>query len=112
MIRRIDQQMKVNRLMIDKFTSWSIDNKQLYRYLYNYVEIITAVSTVMCIIDGSDELLQKRADLWNYIKETDEKLYKKLRHGIFGIAFNLPGKFGQKIGVGLYHIGQKVVGFN
>ena len=112
MIRRIDQQMKVNRLLVDKFASWSIENKQLYRYLYNYVEIITAVSNVMCIIDGSDELLQKRADLWEYIRETDEDLYKKLRHGIFGIAFNLPGKVGRKIGVGLYHIGQKVVGFN
>ena len=78
MIRRIDQQMKVNKLMVEKFASWNIENKQLYRYLYNYVEIITAVSTVMCIIDGSDELLQKRAELWDYIRNTDEKLYKKL----------------------------------
>ena len=112
MIRRIDQQMKVNKLMVEKFASWNIENKQLYRYLYNYVEIITAVSTVMCIIDGSDELLQKRAELWAYIKETDKQLYKKLRHGIFGIAFNLPGKLGRRMGVGMYHIGQKVVGFN
>ena len=80
--------------------------------MYNYVEIITTVSNVMCIIDGSDELLQKRADLWKYIKETDEALYKKLRYGIFGIAMNLPGKLGRKIGVGAYHIAQKVVGFN
>ena len=54
----------------------------------------------MCIIDGSDELLQKRADLWKYIKETDERLYKKLRHGIIGTVMNLPGKFGRKIAVG------------
>ena len=112
MIRRIDQQMKVNRLMVEKFSSWTIENKQLYKYLYNYVEIITAVSTVMCIIDGSEELLQKRADLWKYIKETDVKLYKKLRYGIFGIALNLPGKAGRKLGVTAYHIAQKVVGFN
>ena len=112
MIRRIDQQMKLNKLMIDKFTSWNIENKQLYRYLYNYVEIITAVSTVMCIIDGSDELLQKRDDLWKYIKTADEKLYKKLRRGIFGRTFNMPGRVGRKLGVSVYHIGQKVVGFN
>ncbi|MBP3678447.1 MAG: glycosyltransferase family 2 protein, partial [Agathobacter sp.] len=47
MIRRIDQQMKVNRLMVEKFASWTIENKQLYKYLYNYVEIITTVSNVM-----------------------------------------------------------------
>ena len=112
MIRRIDQQMRVNRLMIDKFSSWTIENKQLYKYLYNYVEIITTVSTVMCIIDGSDELLQKRAELWKYIEETDAQLYKKLRHGLFGTILNLPGKAGRKIGVAVYHIAQKVVGFN
>ena len=112
MIRRIDQQMRVNRLMIDKFSSWTIENKQLYKYLYNYVEIITTVSTVMCIIDGSDELLQKRAELWKYIEETNAKLYKKLRHGLFGTIINLPGKAGRKIGVAVYHIAQKVVGFN
>ena len=112
MIRRIDQQMKVNRLLVEKFTSWTIENKQLYRYLYNYVEIITAVSCVMCMIDGSDELLQKRVDLWNFIRQTDEKLYKKLRYGVFGLTFNIPGKIGRKFGTFMYRMGQKVVGFN
>lgn len=112
MIRRIDQQMKVNKLMIEKFDLWSVENKQLRKYMYNYLEIITTISTVMCLIDGSDELLQKRADLWAYIKETDERLYKKLRYGLFGLAMNLPGKFGRKFGVFAYHVAQKVVGFN
>ena len=98
--------------MVDKFASWNIENKQLYKYLYNYVEIITAVTTIMCLIDGSDELLQKKADVWAYIKETDEQLYKKMRHGVFGLAFNIPGKFGRKFAITLYRIGQKVIGFN
>lgn len=112
MIRRIDQQIKVNKIMVEKFVSWSIDNKHLYKYLYNYVEIITTVSTVMCLIDGSEELLQKRAQLWNFIKETDERFYRKIRYGTMGVAMNLPGKFGRKLGVFAYHVVQKVVGFN
>jgi hypothetical protein len=112
MIRRIDQQMRVNRLMVEKFASWTIENKQLYKYLYNYVEIITTVSTVMCIIDGSDELLKKRKELWKHIEETDKKLYKKLRYGLLGTLMNLPGKVGRKVGVWAYHIAQKIVGFN
>ncbi len=112
MIRRIDQQLKVNKLMIEKFDLWSIENKQLHKYMYNYVEIITAVSSIMCLIDGSEELLQKKADLWAYIKETDERLYKKLRHGIFGIVMNLPGEFGRKFAIFAYHVANKVVGFN
>lgn len=112
MIRRIDQQLKVNKLLIDKFVSWTIENKRLYRYLYNYVEIITVVSSIMCLIDGSDELLQKKEALWAYIKETDKSLYKKLRKGFFGRALHLPGKAGRKFAIGIYHIAQKVVGFN
>ncbi|MBQ3030320.1 MAG: glycosyltransferase family 2 protein [Agathobacter sp.] len=112
MIRRIDQQLKVNKLMIEKFDLWKVEDKKCRQYMYNYVEIITTVSTVMCLIDGSEELLQKKEDLWKYIKETDERLYKKLRHGIIGTVMNLPGKFGRKIAVGAYHIAQKVVGFN
>lgn len=112
MIRRIDQQIRVNKIMVDKFSSWTIHNKQLYKYLYNYVEIITTVSSIMCLIDGSEELLEKKAQLWSYIKEVDETLYKKLRYGIFGIAMNIPGKLGRKISIALYRIAQKIVGFN
>ncbi len=112
MIRRIDQQMKVNKLMIEKFDLWSVENKQLRKYMYNYIEIITTISSVMCLIDGSEELLQKKAELWAYIKETDERLYKKLRHGIFGIVMNLPGEFGRKFAIFAYHVANKVVGFN
>ena len=112
MIRRIDQQLKVNKLMIEKFDLWKVENEKCRQYMYNYVEIITMVSTIMCLIDGSDELLKKKEDLWNYIKETDVRLYKKLRHGIFGTVMNLPGKLGRKIAITCYHIAQKVIGFN
>lgn len=112
MIRRIDQQLKVNKLMIEKFDLWKVENKRCRQYMFNYIEIITTISTVMCLIDGSEELLQKKEDLWKYIKQTDERLYKKLRHGIIGTVMNLPGKPGRKIAVGAYHIAQKVVGFN
>ena len=112
MIRRIDQQMKVNKLLIEAHDLSKINNKQLRKYMYNYVEIITTVSNVLCLIDGSEELMQKKADLWKYIKETDERLYKKLRYGIFGRAMNIPGKVGRKISIALYKIAQKFVGFN
>ena len=112
MIRRIDQQIKVNKLMVEKFASWKIENKRLRRYLYNYVEIITAVTNIMCNIDGSDELLQKKDELWDYIEGIDKRLYKRLRRGVLGIVMNLPGEGGRKFSISAYHIAQKVVGFN
>ena len=54
MIRRIDQQIKVNKLMIDKYDLWKIENKKCRQYMINYLEIVTMVSTIMCIRSGSE----------------------------------------------------------
>lgn len=112
MIRRMDQQVRVNKLMVEKHDLWQINNKKCRQYMFNYLEIITTVTSIMCIISGTEEHLKTKADLWSYIKETDERLYKKLRWGLFGIVMNLPGKVGRKISVFAYKVAQKVVGFN
>ena len=80
--------------------------------MLNYLEIITVVSTVMCLRSGTEENLEKKRELWRYIKEKDIRLYKKLRRGIMGNTMNLPGKGGRKISLAAYKISQKVVGFN
>lgn len=112
MIGRIDQQIKVNKIMVEAFDLWKISDKKLRKYMFNYLEIITVVSTIMLIRSGTEENLQKKRDLWRYIKEYDLRLFHKLRRGIMGNTMNLPGKGGRKISVAAYKISQKVVGFN
>ena len=112
MIGRIDQQIKVNKIMVDAFDLWKIPNKKLRRYMFNYLEIITVVSTIMLIRSGTKENLEKKRELWGYIKNRDIRLFHHLRNGIMGSAMNLPGRGGRKISVAAYKISQKVVGFN
>ncbi len=112
MISRIDQQLLVNRLMIDAFDIWKIPNRKLRHYMLNYLEIITVISTIMLIRSGTQENLQKKRDLWTYIKEKDIRLFYHLRYGIMGNTMNLPGRGGRKISIAAYKISQKVVGFN
>lgn len=112
MIGRIDQQIKVNKLMVDEFDLWKITNPRLRHYMFNYLEIITVISTVMLIRSGTEENLLKKRELWKYIKDRDIRLFHHLRAGIMGNAMNLPGKGGRKISVAAYKISQKVVGFN
>ena len=112
MIGRIDQQIKVNKIMIEDVDLWSVSNLKCRKYMFNYLEIITVVSTVMLLRSGTPEHLEKKRELWRYIKNYDIRLYKKLRHGIMGNAMNLPGRGGRKISVVAYRISQKVVGFN
>lgn len=112
MIKRIDQQIRVNKLMIESFDLWKIADHKLRKYLFNYLEIITVVSTIMLIRSGTEENLMKKRELWSYIKQYDLRLFHKLRRGIMGTTMNLPGKSGRKISVAAYRISQKVVGFN
>lgn len=112
MIGRIDQQIKVNKIMIEDYDLWRIQNKRLRKYMFNYLEIITVISTVLLLRSGTDENLQKKRDLWKYIKDYDIRLFHHLRNGIMGNAMNLPGKSGRKISVAAYKLTQKIVGFN
>lgn len=112
MISRIDQQLRVNKIMIEDVDLTKVRNLKCRKYMFNYLEIITIVSTIMLIKSGTEENLQKKKDLWEYIKNYDIRLYRKLRKGIMGTTMNLPGKGGRKISVAAYRISQKVVGFN
>ncbi len=112
MIRRIDQQIKVNKLMIEAVDLWKLPNKKLRKYMFNYLEIITVISTIMCIRSGTEENLSKKRELWKYIKDYDLRLFHHLRNGIMGQTMNLPGRGGRKISVVAYKISQKVIGFN
>lgn len=112
MIGRIDQQIKVNKIMIDEFDLWKIPNPKLRHYMFNYLEIITVISTIMLIRAGTEENLEKKRELWKYIKDHDIRLFHHLRNGIMGNAMNLPGRGGRKISVAAYKLSQKIVGFN
>lgn len=112
MIGRIDQQIKVNKIMMEDVDLWKVSNKRLRRYMFNYLEIITVISTVLCLRSGTEENLEKKRELWKYIKERDIRLFHRLRHGIMGTTMNLPGRGGRKISVAAYQITQKIVGFN
>lgn len=115
MISRIDQQIKVNKLMIDFY----VENKQkllrlkrLHQYMRNYLEIITTVSSVLLIRSETEENLEKKKELWQYMKQKDRLLFSWMRHGIMGSAMNLPGKGGRRISVDGYKICQKIFKFN
>lgn len=112
MISRIDQQIKVNKMMVEAVDLWKLPNRRLRKYMFNYLEIITVVSSIMLIRSGTKENLEKKRELWKYLKEYDLRLFWHLRNGIMGQAMNLPGKGGRKISVAAYKISQKVVGFN
>ncbi|WP_112179799.1 MULTISPECIES: glycosyltransferase family A protein [Paraliobacillus] len=112
MIKRIDQQIKVNKLMIEQANLELIKNQNLYQYMLRHLEIVTVVSAILLIRSGTVENIKKKRELWRYIKKNDNELYHSLKFGIMGSLINLPGPAGRKISVEAYKLSQKLVGFN
>ncbi len=112
MIKRIDQQLRVNKLMVDAYKKYDLKQKELNQYMRSYLDIITTVSSMMLIRSGTEEAMKKKKELWEYIRNADRRLYRKLRYGLLGRAVNLPGKGGRKMSVAAYKICQKFYGFN
>ena len=80
--------------------------------MFNYLSIITTVSSILAIKSGTDEHLAMKKQLWADLKMLDRKLFRKLRYTILGIGVNLPGELGRKLAVVVYNIAQKIYGFN
>ncbi len=115
MISRIDQQIRVNKIMIDEYNLYDkklIPSRKLRHYMMQYLEIMMTISSIMLIRSGTQENLEKKKELWKYLKKKDRRLYFKLRHGIMGRTMNLPGKGGRKVSEMGYKITQKFFGFN
>lgn len=112
MIRRIDQQLRVNRLMISAFDLGTVANLRQRDYLFHYLEIVTMVSSVLLLKSGTTSHIKMKHDFWKYIRDYDTMLYNKLRYGLLGRIINLSGSAGRALSLAIYKVSQKVFGFN
>lgn len=113
MIKRIDQQLKVNKIMIDAYDLDRLNDKKLRYYMYQYLNIITVISSILLLKYENPEHKQKKEDLWAYLKDKNENMYRELRYKKFlGFMMNVKTKPMKKIVVFIYGIVQKIFGFN
>ena len=112
MISRLDQQIFVTKTMIDMYQMKDIKCKRLRSYMINYLAIMMTVSSILCIRSKKAENLEKKKELWDYLKEKDFKVYMKIRYGILGQTMNIPGKPGRKISSLVYTVARRIIGFN
>ena len=80
--------------------------------MMNYLEIISCISSVMLLRSHKEENLVKRDELWAYFAQSQPRMYKKIRNGIFGRAMNAKSVLGMKITEIAYFIAQRLFGFN
>lgn len=112
MISRIDQQIFVTKTMIDMYHLKNISSKKLRHYMVNYLAIMMTVSSILMIRSKKSENLEKKKELWMYLKKKDLKTYLRIRYGILGQTMNIPGRSGRKISSLAYSVARRLIGFN
>ncbi|WP_062302145.1 glycosyltransferase family 2 protein [Demequina subtropica] len=102
MIRRIDQQLKVNRLLMDVEVSPYDVPPALYKYLLHHLQVVCVISSTMLLRSGRDEDFARKVALWQDLHFDDPEVYRQLRRGALGRIVHLPGKPGRKATVAAY----------
>jgi hypothetical protein len=80
--------------------------------MFNYLEIITTITSVLAIRSGSPEHLQMRTEIWDYLKSRDEKLWKKMRMRPLGMAMNVNSSLPRSFVSVCYLVAQRLFSFN
>jgi len=127
MVKRVDQQLRVTRHMIDCQDLDALKDEKKLRtymlhylsmmmalraYMLHYLSMMMAVSDIFLLLDGSAEAKEKQKGLWQYLREhTSAAVYRSIRFGFGGVT-NLPFPKGDAIVVGGYRIARKIFKFN
>ena len=112
MMGRIDQQLKVNQIMIDAYDLTKVRNKKLRDYMVKYLAMMMTVSSVFLIKEGSEQSLEKRAELWRYLRNGSKGMYRLVNKQVLSRPMQIRGKAGRKMVVWGYSISRKLYGFN
>ena len=89
MIGRIDQRIRVTKLMLGYYDVTKIQNRKLRHYMVRYLEIMMVICSILAIKSGSEENMAKKKALWEEVKRSNPTLYLRLRWGFLGQGMNL-----------------------
>ncbi|WP_426310429.1 glycosyltransferase family 2 protein [Cellulosimicrobium sp. E-16] len=112
MLKRLDQQLRVNWLMLEHVSRTPVTDRRLRRYLLHYVEIICAVSSILLVRAGTPACLVEKERLWSRLRAQDPELYHQVRWSGLGQISNLPGPAGRRVTVLAYRVAQRAIGFS
>ncbi len=113
MINRIDQQIKVNKLMFNAYSlPEDVYNKRLAKYMFSYLSMICTVTSILLIISGTEENDRKRLEMWKEFRKEDASMFCRLRFGARGIGCMARSALLKKIDIAAYHISQRIFKFN
>ena len=114
MIGRVDQQVRVTELMIGAHDLRQVgaQHRKLGKYMFNYLAMMMAISSIFLTMDGSPEALGKKTRLWEYLRTVDRGLYHRMKYRALPAFTNLPTYQGRRLSVALYRLARRIYKFN
>jgi len=96
LIRRIDQQLLVTRMILTTYRlDQDVADPDLRRYMYRFQSMLVSISIVHLVLSEKEENLRKIDRLWYDIREYDYATYRIVRRNIINLALSLPGRSGR-----------------
>lgn len=112
-IGRIDQQLKVTRIMFRAYHLYDdVSEKRLRSYMVGHLTLMMSVCSVISKMSKAPDSRKNLDDFWHEFMRYDYRMYNRARHGIVGTFTNFRGPVGERVTIGIYHAAQKLIKFN
>ena len=115
MVTRVDQQLRVTKLMIQAHDLNELlrNQRRLGRYMFNYLAMMMTISSIFLMISGTPEALGKKTELWEHLRITvGKRLFHRMKSRALSAVCNIPGYQGRKLSVKLYRLARRIYKFN
>ena len=114
MVQRVDQQIRVTRLMFSYYNVVEMKRQQpeLAKYMFRYLSMMLTICNTLLNLEGTPEAVEKKKELWRELLQEHPELRRRLRtFSLAGIS-NAPGRVGRKAELGVYHLANRIFKFN
>lgn len=112
MIGRIDQQIRVTRILIDAVDLGKVHEPHLRRYMENFLLMMLVICSVFLVLSEREDAQEQRDAIWRYLQEKSPATFKKMRKRFLSRSVNLNGRYGHYTIKGGYKISRKIFKFN
>lgn len=113
MIKRVDQLIRVNDVMMHAMPTRENSSEGLYRYMLHYLASEYIVTSVFLTLSNDKERWAQKEELWKRLKDYNETIYNDMRKQEFLTrAVTIPGMLGRAIIKVSYAVTNGAVGFN
>lgn len=111
MIRNIDQQLRVNYLIIQA-TTWRGGTRPAAEdYLIKHLKIVMGISSSLLNQINSKEAMDNKRRLWQELKDSNEYIYNKINYSLLARVVKTNSRVGIKTSRKLYRIARSLGGY-